>query len=383
VKTIKQIIVLSFFIVNFCIIPVHAFTYSEVSLVRSDYAQEYYANFLKVIKIDNRFSSDIAAGAFLDENFDLHILVKGDKNTVNLLMEEFSINESVSNLQVNVFIEQVRYSDNEILEAYQAIIDFELGNKGLLNGVNINYKINGLDIEYVQSKISSTDLLSILKSVLGDFVNLNLVPSTVENVVEEKSSLYGGEEIRGKLGTVPKSCSIGFAASTFDHKYGFVTAGHCFSLNTPVSYNNGVMVDIGDVTVRKYEPTVDAEFVKLRSIDGFSAPNTAKWLNTFFPYSTYIKTRSERPLQGSLLTVYGYHGKYNSVLISNCATIYFNFFTSSYQDVLSFNSVVEEGDSGGVIISSGLAVGIVRGTSGLIDYGTPADTIVIKLGLAY
>ncbi len=377
-KRIRMFIVLSFFLFNLNAITVQAAMTDGISIIKSDFAQEYYASFLKEVSNELNSTEEISAGAFLDNEFNLHILLKADTSVVNYLKDQYGIRSTNSITSFNVYIEQVQYSESEITDAYQSVIDSELVQKGYLNEVSVNYKLNGIEIGYSSSIINAIELDLALKKVLGSFENFNLVEN--ENFAHPtlKYNIYGGSKLETYS---PDMCSLGFAATTSDGKVGFVTAGHCFPVGGIIRYHNlspEQMDEIGFVTIRKDQTNVDAEFVQLYA--GFVTPNAAKWSIYIREYTTYIKTKSQRPIQGSAISIYGYHDRYITVLTSNDAWVMGLFYY--WDHMLKFPEVSEKGDSGGVIICNGLAVGILRGGSGN-DYGTPADSIVTSLQLAY
>ncbi len=173
----------------------------------------------------------------------------------------------------------------------------------------------------------------------------------------EQPELYA-DIIGGLAYTMGGRCSVGFAATNASGQPGFVTAGHCGTVGTPVSIGNGQ-----GVFERSVFPGNDSAFV--RGTSNFTLTNLVSRYNTG-GYATV--SGSSQAAIGSQICRSG------STTGWHCGTVQARGQTVSYpqgtvQNLTRTNVCAEPGDSGGSFISGSQAQGVTSGGSGNCSFG--------------
>ncbi|MEU2947749.1 S1 family peptidase [Nocardiopsis alba] len=173
----------------------------------------------------------------------------------------------------------------------------------------------------------------------------------------EQPELYA-DIIGGLAYTMGGRCSVGFAATNSSGQPGFVTAGHCGTVGTPVSIGNGQ-----GVFERSVFPGNDSAFV--RGTSNFTLTNLVSRYNTG-GHATV--SGSSQAAIGSQICRSG------STTGWHCGTVQARGQTVSYpqgtvQNLTRTNVCAEPGDSGGSFISGSQAQGVTSGGSGNCSFG--------------
>jgi hypothetical protein len=166
-----------------------------LSILKSDYAQNYYWNFLNELNNGSRNLYDINGGAFLDNEFNLHIQIKADDDVVKTLQDKYATTLSLSYSKFSVYVDQVKFTQEQILNAYNLITNSELATNGLISEVYTNYEINGIEIKYSPNIIGYEEILLALEEIPGDFSNYRITSSDGEYHAEPKYNIYGGAKL--------------------------------------------------------------------------------------------------------------------------------------------------------------------------------------------
>lgn len=330
-------------------------------------------------------------GAYIDSKGMLHFLVKDltdekfefitnrlNSSTLDVYHND-SVLRSVSKnfideyITNNITIGNVDYSQKEIEKNIDQILASELVQKQLITEIYTDYSINGIVIAYDAKKINEELLETFLMDDLNIVGNFRFESVSRSAELQEHLSIYAGRMVAVGL----SSCSTGFAIKSGSTR-GFVTAGHCGTIGSSVSYSN---TNVGTVTKRAYQSNIDAAFVSVNS------NHTVIKQESTIPYTpvSYSEARTTLPVQGSTMLFSGQKTRKNVTLQSNNATFVASNMT--WSKMLKYPETSVPGDSGGILLIGNQAVGVNRGgtqwnSPGLGgSYATPSSTVLNVLNL--
>lgn len=258
----KRILLIILLLVSFRVYPnVSAYTDTEVpeeyskKMLKQEEAVVDYNEILKWLEFNSE--EEVAksyAGAFIDSNDRIVILVNKDDKEIKDVIKEITSNNLIN-------IKKVKYSLIE-LNDFKEIIN---------NNVNILYDL-GVQISTVEIDVESNEILvsffditeskiKLAKKIFGD------MPVTFKNtdiVKEEVVNIKAGQGLKKHPLLQPNTQgTIAFTAIR-NGVEGFVMTGHGEPVNSKI-YLVGTSTHIGTIKVRVESQTTDASFVEASS----------------------------------------------------------------------------------------------------------------------
>ncbi len=269
-------------------------------------------------------SSATYAGAWIDEYNNPHVaFTENAKSNIN-----FSVAKNTNNVEVSYH----KHSLNDLLEFQEQLIPLQI--KGIIVSTEIKEDTNSINIGYFEN----TNLNDIKTEI--EHLNTKDIKVTYEiDELVEPHAAYGGSKITSSGNG---SCSVGMAAKDITTgTFGFVTAGHCYSVGTTTNY--------GKVTKRSYgtKANMDAEFVAAgvtykKDISGYS----------------YTSVGEAGIYQGSIVRINTWKQKSSGSITTMFGTATYSSNGTVLTNVIRHNGYSIGGMSGGVAISGNQAVGI-------------------------
>lgn len=320
----------------------------------------------------NRSNANVEyAGSYIDNEGGLHFQYKSDSN-VNLALSNYSTENNLGNDELQIYYENAKYSNEEILKAEEILLKSELALSHTIILIEIDYTINGIRVSYDGSKANNGTITNALNQILDNFNNYKLEVMTEIPTPIEEVAIAAGERLR------PRGCSSAFAAKDNDGNKGFLTAAHCGWEGQTITNTYGEV--LGEMTAWEKSPTIDATFVKTRA----SVTIIKKGIAVTPPMAskTYSSFSYVLPVQGSKMIFYGEKNTFESTILSNSAS----YTIPNWSKMLKYEKKTEPGDSGGMVLIGNTAYGVHRGGTDDIEinkasYATPSMTIFLRLGL--
>lgn len=272
-------------------------------------------------------------GVYVDENVNV---IQLTYNTVPTISKKLT---SVLTDSKNLRVEYVKYSEAELMDIHQKLMEeAEAGNIDL-HAVGLNSKLNQVNVYLTEKQLKENKekLLALAKEdqlhfEVGDF-----------KVVEQAEAVKPGELINYRLNNTSYNCSIGFHGVRSGTDV-FVTAGHC-SLNLgSIFYKNNVSVG---TTVSRFNSTatrIDATAAAL----GSNGTRSIAVAGTSLTIGT-IDINGSRHTNGSYINLSALSGVYTSVKVIDNA---YNIADSNTDMILTDLKTTQGGDSGGLYYST-------------------------------
>ena len=205
-----------------------------------------------------------------------------------------------------------------------------------IRGLYINTSSNRVIIEL--EKYNEKEIKKIKENV----INSEMISFEQAGSFENIANINPGAQFTSSIG---KGCSYGYRAKTSTGQVGIVSAGHCFS------GTGNTISGVGTVTMHRNNTTLDAAFIATNS--GITPTNT---LNQNPPFSSYntISTTVVSKFSGQRIAKLGYVTGYTVGGIISANYSYTDGNGNTYTNLIRANLLVDNGDSGGVVIETTL-----------------------------
>lgn len=256
------------------------------------------------VEITKELSEEQLAGAYFDDNGELHIMVTED---VPVQLENNNICYEIaqySQAQLKKFQEIINNSSDEI--GFTASGIDQEDNKVVI------YSVNDLDVDLLNELIPE-DSIKIVMEDHTEFTNDEAVTVEPGTKISNTST--------GTYGSV--ACGVVWDYSTKNPQYGFLTAGHLGDVGDSVSYEG---YEMGTITKKKEGGSVDAALI----LNGQNS-NTFDYSNTvcdgkvfnynggIYPENTVVYaygTESPTAMKGKIIDTY-YSSTANYIKFNN------------------------------------------------------------------
>lgn len=315
--------------------------------IGEDY-KEKLANNYKAVKnaqkIENTFKKNgngtsiypqYIGGLYINENDNLVVQVV-KKNIPNSKNKEYSNYEKIKQIDNNANIEYVEYSYEELKNIHDIVLNEYFGKVENIRGLYINTSSNRVIIEL--EKYNEKEIKKIKENV----INSEMISFEQAGSFENIANINPGAQFTSSIG---KGCSYGYRAKTSTGQVGIVSAGHCFS------GTGNTISGVGTVTMHRNNTTLDAAFIATNS--GITPTNTLNQNPPFNSYNT-ISTTVVSKFSGQRIAKLGYVTGYTVGGIISANYSYTDGNENTYTNLIRANLLVDNGDSGGVVIETTL-----------------------------
>lgn len=274
-------------------------------------------------------------GLYINENDNLVVQVV-KKNIPNSKNKEYSNYEKIKQIDNNANIEYVEYSYEELKNIHDIVLNEYFGKVENIRGLYINTSSNRVTIEL--EKYNEKEIKKIKENV----INSEMISFEQAGSFENIANINPGAQFTSSIG---KGCSYGYRAKTSTGQVGIVSAGHCFS------GTGNTISGVGTVTMHRNNTTLDAAFIATNS--GITPTNT---LNQNPPFSSYntISTTVVSKFSGQRIAKLDYVTGYTVGGIISANYSYTDGNGNTYTNLIRANLLVDNGDSGGVVIETTL-----------------------------
>ncbi len=335
-----------------------AYTFADQTLKKSIDSQKVLSpsgSFIDGFDADSysKYTNDEYGGMYLNDDGVLVLCYVSGSDTLKLSQKisnkQLSSNASKTLVNsdnefvCNYTIKGVKYSEYELLEAYDVVNKLCKDNNEIIKTVDVDVFENRLiigvpnlsDVSIIKNELSAIDGMYALE-VLGD-----------ESEVTDIATISGTSAINN--GTISSTPAGRMYSSTLQ-KYGVITCGHGWAAGNSVYKGS---TKIGSVKYRRYSGSNDSSFILLNSGHSYSDTH-------------YDEFDSSIPVVGSTLTLRGY----KSGVVSGAKVLSTNSTATTsgttFTGLIKCDKKMQAGDSGGGAIGR------------IIDGGRTASIVAIN-----
>ncbi|WP_286845414.1 hypothetical protein [Proteiniphilum sp. UBA5346] len=307
---------------------------------------------------------DYFGGIYLDENFDIVLVIVDDNPEKFRSMAEEKVKS------VNLHLQKGDFSLNKLEKIQEKLDDFFRNSapksiKDNLISAGIEIQANRISVEFIdigpdkinEFKEAFMDSPAIIfKQGTGPFIDLtNVNPGSGI----KPPGLNNG--------------SVGYRARNSSNQIGVVSSGHLFTIVGQGAYINNVHV--GQVANRQYFGTVDAAFIRIT--------NSSYIPTNVVDVTGQILITTTIPLPGEPAALRGINGTYNGFVrntsrgVSGPGGVYIN-------DLIEIGPAsATAGDSGGIAYVGSFILGIIKGVASGNTYVCKAANINSAFGISH
>lgn len=272
---------------------------------------------------------DTYCGAYIDDNGELVIYVKGAETTRDAFVQNTEGLLGGNNFR----IKEATFSYNELVSLMNELNTYkDTHNNDVANGFNYYWLSDKSNNIVVELDYMSAENIAAFKAQVSDSPIITF--KQADGPMMPEINMNPGQSIR----TVG-SGSMGYRAKK-GGKVGFVSAGHMGNLNDIVYVGD---VAVGKIISKQASGKVEATFIEVTNSD--YTPS-----NTINGTSNTLSTKTSKPGVGTVINKCGAStGATSGKIISTNATITVSGVT--YTDVTTADYSSAGGDSGGIVYS--------------------------------
>lgn len=306
---------------------------------------------------------DYFGGIYLDDNFDLVLVIVDDNPEKYRSMAETKVKNVKLNLQKGEF------SMNELKEIQGKLDDFfhNSAPKSIMDNLisaSLKIKLNRIVIEFMD--ISPTKIDEFKKAFMDS--PAIIYTQGIERLTDV-ASIKPGSEIKGP-GIIKGS--VGYRAMNSANQVGIVCSGHVFTIVNQSANVNGV--NVGNVANTKNSGNIDAAFVRITN-------------SNYQPSNIVDVTEQElisetAPFEGEKATLRGINGTYSNGKVIDVSIGAPGPGGTYLSDQIRIGPApTTNGDSGGIAYTGFFILGVIKGVAGGNTYVSKAHNINSTFGL--
>ncbi len=306
---------------------------------------------------------DYFGGIYLDENFDIVLVIVDDTPEKFRSMAEEKVKS------VKLHLQKGDFSLNELKKIQEKLDDFFRNTAP--KSIRENLISAGLDEKanriYVEMKDISPVKINEFKEAFMD--SPAIIFRQGSGAFIDLVNVNPGSGIR-PAGTT--SGSVGYRARNSSNQTGVVSSGHLFTIVGQGAYINDVSV--GPVANRQNSGTVDAAFIRIT--------NSSYIPTNVVDVTGQILISVTNPYQGEPATLRGINGTYNGTVL-NTSTGAYGSDGVYISDLIQIGPApTQAGDSGGIAYTGSFIFGVIKGVASGNTFVTKANNINSAFGVS-